>query len=104
MEDIDKQDVIRSWCQLVQHYETDVNRNVRIKKLESVINIVFHHNYGGGLVKCIQDYEDAFTELALLVQNTWNDNEINKIYWHALLVYVVLQCSFNSIGNFPAKK
>jgi hypothetical protein len=30
------------------------------------------------LVKWIQDYEDAFTELALLGQKTWNDDEIKK--------------------------
>jgi hypothetical protein len=52
---------IRSWCQLLQQYETDGNRNVRIKRLESVINTVFHRNYRGGLVKWIQHYEDAFT-------------------------------------------
>jgi hypothetical protein len=62
----------------VQQYETDGNRNVRIKRLESVINTVFNRNYRGGLVKWIQDYEDAFTELALLGQKTWNDNEIKK--------------------------
>jgi hypothetical protein len=39
MKNIDTQDGIRSWCQLVQQYETDGNRNVRIKRLESVINI-----------------------------------------------------------------
>jgi hypothetical protein len=61
MENRDKQDGIRLWCQLVQQYETDGNRNVRIKRLESVINTVFHRNYRGGLVKWIQDYEDAFT-------------------------------------------
>jgi hypothetical protein len=68
MENRDKQDGIRSWCQLLQQYETDGNRNVRIKRIESVINTVFHRNYRGGLVKWIQDYEDAFTELALLGQ------------------------------------
>jgi hypothetical protein len=62
---------------LVQQYETDGSRNVRIKRLESVINTVFHRNYRGQLVKWIQDYEDAFTELALLGQKTWND-EIKK--------------------------
>jgi hypothetical protein len=70
MENRDKQDGIRSWCQLIQQYETDGNRNFRIKRLESVINTVFHRNYRGGLVKCIQDYGDAFTELALLGQKT----------------------------------
>jgi hypothetical protein len=44
MENSDKQDGIRSWCQLVQQYEIDGNRNVRIKRLESVMNIVFHRN------------------------------------------------------------
>jgi hypothetical protein len=80
MENRDKQDGIRSWCQLVQQYETDGNRNFRIKRLESVINTVFNRNYRGGLVqwKWIQDYEDAFTELALLGQKTWNDDEIRK--------------------------
>jgi hypothetical protein len=77
-ENKDKQDSNRSLCQLVKQYETDGNRNVRIKRLESAINTVFHPNYRGGLVKWIQDYEDIFTELALLGQKTWNDDEIKK--------------------------
>jgi hypothetical protein len=32
----------------------------------------------GILVKWIKDYEDAFTELALLGQKTWNDDDIKK--------------------------
>jgi hypothetical protein len=76
MENRDKQDGIHSWCQLVLQYVTFGNRNIRIKRLESVINTIFHSNYRGGLVKCIQDYEDAFTELDLLGQKTWNDDEI----------------------------
>jgi hypothetical protein len=63
METRDKQDDIRSWCQLVQQYEIDGNRNVRIKRLESVINTAFHNNCREILVKWIQDYEDASTEL-----------------------------------------
>jgi UV DNA damage repair endonuclease len=66
---------------LIQQYETDGNRDFRIKRLEIVINTVFNRNYRGGLVKWIQDYEDAFTELALLGQKgqkTWNDDEIKK--------------------------
>jgi hypothetical protein len=78
MENRDKQDGIRSWCHLVQQYETNFNRNIRIKRLENVINMVFNHNYRGGLVKWIQDYEDSFTEQALLVQKTWNDDEIKR--------------------------
>jgi hypothetical protein len=66
MENRDKQDGIHSWCQLVQQYETDGNINVRIKRLKSAINTVFHRKYRGGLVKWIQDYEDAFTELVYL--------------------------------------
>jgi hypothetical protein len=78
MENRDKQDGIRSWCQLMERYETDGKRNFRIKRLECLINTVFHRNYRGVLVKWIQDYEDAFTELALLGQKTWNDDEIKK--------------------------
>jgi hypothetical protein len=33
MENRDKQDGIRSWRQLAQQYETDGNRNVRIKRI-----------------------------------------------------------------------
>jgi hypothetical protein len=78
MENGDKQDGIRSCCQLVQQYETDGNRNLRIKRLESVIDTVFHRNYRRELVKWIQDYEDTLTELALFGQKTWNDDEIKK--------------------------
>jgi hypothetical protein len=74
----DKQDGIHSWYQLLQQYETDGNRNIKIKRLETVINTVFQRNYRGRLVKWIQEYEDAFTELALLGKKTWNDDEIKK--------------------------
>jgi hypothetical protein len=62
----------------VQQYETDGNKNITIKRLEIVINTVFNRNFRGRLVKWIQDYEDAFTELALLGQKTWNADEIKK--------------------------
>jgi hypothetical protein len=78
MKNRDKQDGIRSWCELVQQYETYENRNFRFKAIESVINTVFYRNFRGGLVKSFQDYEDAFTELALLGQKTCNDDEIKN--------------------------
>jgi hypothetical protein len=78
MENRDKQDGIRSWYQLVKQFETDGNKNVRIKRLESVMNTFFHLNYRKVLVKWIQYSEYAFTELALLGQKTWNDDEIKK--------------------------
>jgi hypothetical protein len=62
MENRLKQDVIRSWYQLVNQYETESNRNVRIKRLENVITTVYNRHYKGGLFNWIQDYEDAFTE------------------------------------------
>jgi hypothetical protein len=42
MENRGKQDGIWSWYQMVNQYETDGNKNVRIKKLENVITTVFH--------------------------------------------------------------
>jgi hypothetical protein len=78
MENRNKQDGIRSWCQLVQQYETDGNRNVRMKKLENIITMVIYCHYKGRLIKWIQDYEDAFTELVLLGKKTWNDDEVKK--------------------------
>jgi hypothetical protein len=65
----------------IRQYETDGSRNARIKRLESVINTVFHRNYRGGLVEWIQDYEEAFKKLALLGQKTWNDDEIKKRFF-----------------------
>jgi hypothetical protein len=44
-----KQDGIQSWYPLVNQYETDGNRNVRIKKLENIITTDFHRHYKGGL-------------------------------------------------------
>jgi hypothetical protein len=54
------------------------NKNVRIKKLENIITTVFHRHYKGGLFEWVQDYEDAFTELVILGQATWNDDDIKK--------------------------
>jgi hypothetical protein len=54
---------IRSWCHLVQQYETNGNINVRLKRI-----------YREGLVQWIQDYEGALTELDLLGQKTWNND------------------------------
>jgi hypothetical protein len=73
-----KQDGIRSWYQLVNQYETDGNKNVRIKKLENAITTVFHRHYKGGLFKWVYDYEDEFTELVILGQATWNNDDIKK--------------------------
>ena len=42
MENRNTQDGIQVWYQLVKEYETDGNRNVRIKKLENIITTVFH--------------------------------------------------------------
>jgi hypothetical protein len=74
MENRLKQDDIRSWYQLVNQYETESNRNVRIKRLENVITTVYSRHYRGGLFKWIQDYEDAFTELVLLGEKIWDDD------------------------------
>jgi hypothetical protein len=52
--------------------------NVRIKMLENVVTTIFHRNYKGGLLKWIQDYEDAFRELVLLGQKTLSDDDIKK--------------------------
>jgi hypothetical protein len=74
MENKNKQGGIRSWYQLVDQYETDGNRNVRIKKLENVNATVFRRHYKGEVLTWVQYYEDAFTELALLGQTTWNND------------------------------
>jgi hypothetical protein len=74
-----KQDGIWSWYQLVNQYETERNRNFRIKKLENAIATVYNRHYrGGGLLKRIQDYEDAFTELTLLGENVCDDDGSRK--------------------------
>jgi hypothetical protein len=57
VENRNKQHGIRSWCQLVQQYETDGNRNVRIKKIENIITAIFRCHYKDGVMKWIQDYE-----------------------------------------------
>jgi hypothetical protein len=56
MENRLKQDGIRSWHQLVNQFETESNRSVRIKKLENVNATVYHGHYREGLFKWIQYY------------------------------------------------
>ena len=51
MENRSKHNSIRSWCQLVNLFETDGNRNVRIKMLENFTTTILHRNYKGRLVK-----------------------------------------------------
>jgi hypothetical protein len=65
-----KQDGIRSWYQVVNQYETDGNKNVRIKKLANIIPTVFHRYYKGALFKWVQDNGDAFTEHGIVGQAT----------------------------------
>jgi hypothetical protein len=54
IENRNKQDGIRAWYQLINQYETDGNRNVRIKKLENVTTTVFNRHYKGG---CLNEYK-----------------------------------------------
>jgi hypothetical protein len=75
---MERRNEIRVLYPLVNQYETDGNRNLWIKKLENVITTVFHRNNKGGLMKSIQDYEDAFTELVLLGQKTWDEDDMKK--------------------------
>jgi hypothetical protein len=63
-------EIIREWYQLYNQYETYGNRYYEIKKLEKVITTVFHKNYKLVLIERIQKYEDVFTVLVLLGQNT----------------------------------
>jgi hypothetical protein len=78
MEDRIKQDGIRAWYQLINQYETDGNRNVRIKKLKMSLQQSLIATIKGELFTWEQDYEDAFTEFVLLGQTTWNNDDIKK--------------------------
>jgi hypothetical protein len=40
--------------------------------------MIFHCHCKERLLTWIQDYEDAFTELVLLGQKSWNDDEIKE--------------------------
>jgi hypothetical protein len=73
-----KMALLQKLCNFLKSQAIILDRNFKIKRLESVIDKVFHRNYRGGHVKWIQGYEDAFTELTLLGQKTWSDEEIKK--------------------------
>jgi hypothetical protein len=49
-----------------------------IKRLENVIDTVFHYNHREELIEWIQKYEDVLTKLIKLGQKTSNDEEIKK--------------------------
>jgi hypothetical protein len=51
MKTINKQDGNQAGNQLVNQYETDSNRNVRIIKLENVVTKVYDRIYLRGLIK-----------------------------------------------------
>jgi hypothetical protein len=64
---------------LINQYERDINKKVRIKILENVIATVFHWHYEESLFNRIQDYDDVFTELTMLGQKMWIDGENKKL-------------------------
>jgi hypothetical protein len=53
-------------------------RMLEYKKLENVITKVFNRHYKKGLIKWVQDYEDASTELVILGQTTSNNDDTKK--------------------------
>ena len=70
MENRNKQDGIRSWYQLVNQYET---KSQKRSLQQSSITIIKR-----GLFKWVHYQDDAFTELILLDQTTWNDDDVKK--------------------------
>ena len=74
----DKQDGLKAWMAITQRYALDGNVLVRLTKLEKTIETKFHRNYKGGLTKWILDYENAFSELELLKELAWQDDNTKK--------------------------
>jgi hypothetical protein len=86
IENRDKQEGIRSWCQLLQQYETDGNRNVRIKRQKSVIDTVFHRNYR-------EDLLNGSKTMKMLLQN-----------WLYLGKRLVMMMKSKSVGLYRMPK
>ena len=47
-------------------------------QLKNMIATPFHRHYKGGLIKWVQDYENAFAELATLGEKAWSDDNAKK--------------------------
>ena len=60
---MEAQDGIKAWMEITKKYEADGNKDVRIRKLEKVINTPFDRKMHGGLLAWVQSHENASNEM-----------------------------------------
>ena len=69
---------ISAWKALYAKYGHHGAKELRIPKLEAVINTQFTSRYKGGLTAWVQDMENAFAVLSELGVTTYNDDAERK--------------------------
>lgn len=61
-----KRDGMRTWLDLLHHYDNMGSSNVMTIYYNEVISRPFHHKYPGGLDQFAANYEEAYSELAVI--------------------------------------
>ena len=74
----DESNKVAAWQELIEEFGNEGDKDLRIDKLETVINTQYTKSYKGGLRGCIMDYQNAFAELEMLGELSYANKESKK--------------------------
>ena len=72
----EEQDGLLVWMELMEVYDKEGSKDLRIMRLENIVSTPFTRGYKGGMLQWVTDYESAFAELGYIhkiVQYTDDD-------------------------------
>ena len=75
----EEQDGLMAWMELMEEYDKEGSKDLRIMKLENIVSTPFSRGYKGGMLQWVTDYESAFAELGYIHKlNAYTDDEMIK--------------------------
>ena len=75
----EEQDGLMAWMELMDEYDKEGSKDLRIMKLESIVSTPFSRGYKGGMLQWVTDYESAFAELGYIHKvEAYTDDDMIK--------------------------
>ena len=73
------QDRIMAWIEFFRDYDSNGSEEVRMNKLESLINVKYHSRYPEGYFKYIDTLQAHLNELGTLLPGQYGDGQKKRI-------------------------